>query len=160
MVIFILLSQDPYLLDLENFSESKPMVDFFNVKDYKITQNGVEIQSTADRAQRFKDRDVLYGIDVLIMKEEGTDRLKSDNGTLKDNILYLNGNVRYARADQFNLTTESVEYHELSKVLMGKTPFKFESQNGKAFGDSFVYNTKSGQIEAQNFKALMQMRDK
>jgi lipopolysaccharide assembly outer membrane protein LptD (OstA) len=145
---------------LENFSENKPVVDFFNVKDYKITQNGVEVYSTADRAQRFKDRDILYGIDVLIVKQEGTDRLISDNGTLKDNILYLNGNVKYARADQFNLTTESVEYHELNKMLIGKTPFKFESKSGKAFGDSFVYNVKNGQIEAKNFEALMQMRNK
>jgi hypothetical protein len=156
----MLVSQDPYSMDLENLNEDKPMIDFFNIKNYKITQNGIDIRSTAKRAQRFDDRDILYGIDVLMIKEDGADRLVSDNGTLKDNVLYLNGNVRYARNGFFNVSAESVEYHEDSKILIGKTPFTFEAKNIKAFGNSFVYNTKNGRIEAEKFRTLVQMREK
>jgi LPS export ABC transporter protein LptC len=156
----MLVSQDPYSLDLESLNEDKPMIDFFNIKNYKITQEGINMRSTANRAQRFDDRDVLYGIDVLMIKKDGADRLKSDNGTLKDNVLYLNGNVRYARNGFFNVSAESVEYHENSKMLIGKTPFTFEGKNIKAFGDSFVYNTKNGRIEAEKFSTSIQMREK
>jgi LPS export ABC transporter protein LptC len=156
----MLVSQDPYSLDLENFNEDKSMIDFFNIRSYKITQNGIDMRSIADRAQRFNDRDVLYGINVLMIKEDGTDILKSNNGTLKKNVLYLNGNVRYVRSGLFNITTESVEYHESNRMLIGKTPFTFEGKDIKAFGDSFVYNAKSGQIEAEKFRTLIQMREK
>jgi hypothetical protein len=156
----MLVSQDSYSLDLENLGENKPTIEFFNIKDYKITQNGVDIRSTASRAQRFEDMDILYDIDVLMIKKEGADRLKSDNGTLKSGIFYLNGNVKYERFNLSSLATEAVEYHEENKTLIGKVPFVFETKGAKAFGDSFVYNIQKGQINAQNFKASIQMRNR
>jgi hypothetical protein len=156
----MLISQDSYSLDLGEFGENKPAIEFFNIKDYKITQDGVGIYATASRAQRFEDMDVMYDIDVLMMKKEGTDRLKSDNGTLKDNVFYLNGNVRYQRADLLSLATEAVEYYEENKTLISKTPFTFEGKGMRAFGDSVAYDMQSGQINAKNVKALIQTRDK
>jgi lipopolysaccharide assembly outer membrane protein LptD (OstA) len=156
----MLVSQDSYSLDFEEFGESKPTIEFFNIKDYKITANGADVYSTASRAQRFADRDILYDIDVLMVKQEGMDRLKSDNGTRKDDILYLNGNVKYEKADSSSLVAESVEYHELNKTLVGKSPFVFEGRGVKTFGDSFTYDVKNGKMEAQNVRVLIQMRDK
>jgi hypothetical protein len=156
----MLVSQDSYSLDLENVGENKPTIEFFNIKDYKMTSEGISVYSTASKAQRFKDRDILYDIDVLMMKKDGADRLKSDNGTLKDNVFYLNGNVKYQRADLLSLATEAVEYHESNKTLIGNTPFVFETKEAKAFGESFVYNVNNGQMDAEEFEILIQMRDR
>ncbi|MDR2100205.1 MAG: LPS export ABC transporter periplasmic protein LptC [Campylobacteraceae bacterium] len=156
----MLVSQDPYSLDVESFGEERPMIDFFNIKDYKITQEGVNMYSTAERVQRFDDKDVMYGIDVLMMKKGSVDYLQSDNGTLKENVLYLSGNVKYAREGFFNVSAESVEYYESNKTLIGRTPFTFESKDFRALGDSFVYNTNNRLLEAEKFKATMQMGKK
>jgi antitoxin component YwqK of YwqJK toxin-antitoxin module len=156
----MLVSQDSYSLDLKNLNEDKPMIEFLNIKDYKIAQDGVSVYSTASKAQRFDDMDILYDINVLVMKKEGTDRLKSDNGTLKNSVFYLNGNVKYERADLSSLSAEAVEYYENNKTLIGKTPFIFETKGVKAFGNYFVYDMQNGQISAKNVKALIQVRDR
>jgi lipopolysaccharide assembly outer membrane protein LptD (OstA) len=156
----MLISQDSYSLDFENLDANEPAIEFFNIKDYKITQEGIGAYSTASRAQRFGDRDILYDIDVLVMRKDGTDRLKSDSGTLKNNVFYLNGNVKYERADLSSLEAEAVEYHEDNKTLISKTPFAFETKGMRVFGDAFAYDMQNGQMNAENIKALIQARDR
>ena len=160
IIIFMLISQDSYSLDFENFDTNEPAIEFFNIKDYKIAVEGIGAYSTASKARRFEDRDILYDIDVLVMRKDGTDRLKSDNCTLKNNIFYLNGNVKYERADLSSLEAEAVEYHENNKTLISKTPFAFETKGVRVFGDSFAYDMQNGQMNAKNIRPSIQVRDR
>jgi lipopolysaccharide assembly outer membrane protein LptD (OstA) len=151
----MLISQNPYSLDLNLNDVSSPIVEFLNVKEYKLSQDGIKLEASADKAQRFKDRDVLYDINILVMQNGSAQTLKSDNATLINNIVYLNGNVRYS-GNNTVVTTESVEYHQNRSMLVGKSPFRAERDNIVAYGSSFSYHIKPGKLNARDIKAVIQ----
>jgi LPS export ABC transporter protein LptC len=151
----MLISQNPYALDLNLSDIDKPTIEFFNVKEYELNQDGVKLEASASKAQRFQDKDILYDINILMTQNNGSQTLKSDNATLANNIVYLNGNVRYI-GNGTTVTTESVEYHQNRDMLIGKTPFRVEKDNIVARGNSFSYRIKLGKFDASGIKAVIQ----
>jgi LPS export ABC transporter protein LptC len=155
----MLIFQDPYLLDLSLNDTNSPTIEFFNVKEYKLDEDGIKVEASADKARRFSDRDVLYNISILMAQDNGIQTLRSNNATLVGNIIYLNGDVRYI-GNATVITTEAVEYHQNSSTLTGKVPFKVERDNIIAQGSSFSYRTKFGKLNAHDIKAVVQMEER
>jgi lipopolysaccharide assembly outer membrane protein LptD (OstA) len=151
----MLIFQNPYSLDLNLSDVDSPVIEFFDVKEYELNQDGMKLEASASKAQRFKDKDILYDINILMMQEGSLQTLKSDNATLANNIIYLNGNVKYV-GNGTVVTTESVEYHQNSSTLIGKMPFKAERSDIVARGNSFSYRVKLGEFDARNIKAVIQ----
>jgi LPS export ABC transporter protein LptC len=152
----MLISQDPYFLDLDLNDANSPVVEFFNIKEYKLDKDGIKVEASADKAERFKDRDILYGINVRAVQNNGTQTLRSNNATFIEDVIYLNGDVQYSGNDTV-ITTEAVEYHQNSSLLSGKKPFKIERYNMIAYGSSFLYYVKLGKLRAQDINAVIQM---
>jgi lipopolysaccharide assembly outer membrane protein LptD (OstA) len=150
------MSQDPYSLDLDLSDVENPNIEFFNVKEYSLNENGIKIEASAAKAERFSDRDILYDISVSMMENNATQKLESNNATLMGNTIYLNGNVRYIANDTI-VTTEAVEYHQNSSMLIGKVPFRIEKDSIVAHGSSFSYFAKTGELKAYNIEAVIQM---
>jgi LPS export ABC transporter protein LptC len=155
----MLISQDPYLLDLDLDGANSPVVEFFNIKEYKLDKDGIKVEASADKAERFQDRDILYGINVKVVQDNGTQTLSSNNATLVKDIIYLNGDVRYSGNDAV-ITTDAVEYYQNSSLLRGKKPFKIERYNMIAHGNSFSYYVKLGKLRAQDINAVIQMEER
>jgi LPS export ABC transporter protein LptC len=152
----MLMSQDPYSLNLNLNGTSSPVIELSNVKEYKLDSEGTKVEASASRAERFNDRDILYDINVLMTQNNSTQTLSSNNATLIGNVIHLNGNVRYVNNGTV-VTTEAVEYHQNKSMLIGKVPFKIERDNATVHGSSFSYLVKAGKFNAKNVKAIVQM---
>ncbi|MFV0481580.1 MAG: LPS export ABC transporter periplasmic protein LptC [Campylobacteraceae bacterium] len=155
-----LLTQEPYSFDMSNQNGSIASIELLHVKDYNINEEGVVMAISADRALRFSDRDVLYTVDAYMNKNNTVETLKSNNATIKNEVIYLDGNVIYTRDKTLKLTTEEVEYYQKNGTIVGKTLFRIEDSINVAHGDGFVYNTKNGVIDAKNIKALIETENR
>jgi lipopolysaccharide assembly outer membrane protein LptD (OstA) len=153
----MLVSQDPYSLDIDLNSDENPIIEFLDVKEHRLSENGIELEAKASRAQRFEDRDILYDMDALMVENNDIKTLRSDNATLKGDVVYLNGDVLYT-GNATTLASEAVEYHQKEGKLIGTTPFRLENGGVVANGKSFVYDTKAGKLEAQGISAVIQTR--
>lgn len=159
IVIIILLTQEPYSLDILNDNDTKPTVEFKNIENYNIDEKGIQMYAKADDARRYKDRDILFNLDGYMQKDTILETLKSNNATMQNNMIYLNGDVVYTRNETLTLKTEAVEYNQTSEILTGKTAFVLEDARTIANGDSFVYDAKIGKIEADNMRATIKMEN-
>ena len=159
-MIIILLAQEPYDIELLSDNGSKPTVEFITVKNYSINESGIGMFAKADNAKRFNDKDVLYNVEAYMQKNGTFETLKSNNVTLKDEIMYFDGDVVYTRDNVATLKTQEVVYNQKSNTLTGKTPFELNYQNSIAYGKNFIYHTKIGKLEAENVKAIMKMDKK
>jgi LPS export ABC transporter protein LptC len=155
----MLMSQDPYFLDLDLGDTNSPAIEFFNIKEYKLDKDGIKVEASAGKAERFKDKDVLYDISVSMMQNGSTQTLKSNNATLIGDIIYLNGDVLYS-GNATIVTTEAVEYHQNGSMLVGKKPFKIQRDNLVAHGSSFLYYVKLGKLNLYDIKAVVQMEER
>lgn len=157
VVIVILLTQEPYKIELMSDSDSSPLVEFINVQNYDINENGIEMFAKADNAKRFSDKDVLYNVYAYMQKNSTLETLRSNNATLKDKVIYLDGDVVYTRDNTTTLRTEQVEYSQKDDTLIGKVPFELKDTKSISRGESFIYYTKTGKLEAKNIKAVIKM---
>jgi len=160
VVIIILLTQEPYKIELLNDNSSKPTIEFITVQNYSMNENGIEMFAKADNAKRFNDRDFLYNVEAYMQKNGTFETLKSNNATLKDEVIYFDGDVVYTRDNIATLKTQQVEYDQKNSTLIGKTPFELDYQSSVAYGETFVYFTKIGKLEADNIKAIIKTEKK
>lgn len=160
IIVVALIAQDPYSIDLTNDKEEIATVEFFDVQDYLINESGISMKISASRAEHYFDKNILYNINALIIKNNIVETLASNIGLLRDNIVYLDGNVIYTRGNQTVLKSESVEYHEKSAELIGKKPFTLDDKGFGAKGNSFLYDTKKGNIKVQSIVAKIKVEEK
>lgn len=155
-VMVFLLAQDPYLLDFRPVDPKIAQVEMYDVQDHEISVNGVISITNAKQAVRYSDRDELYGVDALLRRDGLINSLRADKGILQDNIVYLDGDVRYVRNDGITFESAAVEYHRDKDMLKGKVPFVLSDNYNKTLGDSFTYVIKEGKIEANNIHATLE----
>lgn len=151
-----LLAQDPYLLDFRPVDPKIAQVEMYDVQDHEIGVDGVVSITNAKKAVRYADRDELYSVDALLRRNGFINSLRADSGVLKDNVVYLVGDVRYVRNDGITFESSEVEYHRDKDMLEGKVPFVLSDTYNKTLGDSFTYLIKEGQIKANNIHATLE----
>jgi hypothetical protein len=150
----MLVSQDPYSLDLGIGGDDKPVIEFTDVREHRLSSEGTLIQARASRAQRFDGHDVLYDIDVM-MSGNTTSTLRSDNATMANETIVLRGNVRYVN-NTTTLTTDAARYSK--GLIEGLEPFVLQERGLEARGSSFRYNTDSGKLTASDIDAKILTR--
>ena len=151
-----LLAQDPYLLDFRPADPKIAQVEMYDVQDHEISVDGVVSITNAKQAIRFANRDELYGVDALLRRDGFINSLRADKGILKNNVVYLEGDVRYVRNDGITFESTAVEYHRNKDILKGNVPFVLSDTYNKTLGNSFIYRIKEGLIEANNIHATLE----
>lgn len=156
--IIILLTQEPYSLELKGEDEQKPIIEFFNVNDFNIDEDGIKMSIKADTVRRYSDKDILHNIDAYMQKNSILETLSANTATILGKTIYFTGDVMYTRDSTFSLATQEAEYHQENQTIIGKAPFELKDVRVHAFGDNFIYDTKAGKIDASNVKTDIEMR--
>ena len=155
-----LLAQDPYLLDFHPVNTKIAQVEMYDVQDHEIGTTGVISITNAKKAVRFSDRDELYDVDALLRRDGFINSLRANKGTLKKEVIYLEGDVRYVRSDGITFESEAVEYYKTKDMLKGNVPFVLSDTYNKTNGDSFVYLIDKKKIDAKNIHATLETEKK
>jgi len=155
-----LLTKNPYELEYSAKRKNEANIVLFGVKTYEILKSGVNSILISSKVERFKGYDKLYNINAL---HKGAlnliDSVVSDRGLLAKNILYLDDNVKYVRSDGLALYSNSVKYDLKNKILSSNRKFEFIKKNSKTIGTSFVYQMKTGIINATNIKSVIRINN-
>lgn len=158
LIMFFLLTKNPYSLQYSAISKKQPDIEIFGVKSYEIFEKGVSSLLIADKVERYENFDKLYNIKAL---HKGVlnlvDNLKADQGIYTKNRLYLDNNVHYLRSDNIALNTNSLRYDLKNKILSSNNHFVFIKGNVITHGEAFTYNLQKGIIRADKIKTIIRM---
>jgi len=138
----------------------KPIMQFNDVKTYIISADGIKAFIEAKTAKRFKDRDELYFIHSNRKTKKMKEQLSANKGILKNNFLYLYGNVVYKNDQNTTLNSNTVVYNIKKDILSSKTKFKLIFNKNVIIGKSFIYFKKQKKLFASNIKANIIMEKK
>ncbi|MDR1912015.1 MAG: hypothetical protein LBQ52_06715 [Helicobacteraceae bacterium] len=130
-------------------------MEFENYKIYSIDKEIVSSVLIAQSGLVFDDREELVRPTALRQIGQTRDSLSSLSGTIKGDLLILNGDVNYWDSLGRTLKTESAEYNRTSGILKGDKDFMYESPNGVMSGESFVVDNAKREITANQIKAIL-----
>ena len=156
-VLLFLLVQEPYELNLKAKDRSIAYMEMHVVKDYEIDIQGVNSVINAKRAMRFDDRDEFYEIDGVLRNRGLINTLRANKAISKGEEILLDGDVYYARSDDFTLKSERLFYHRGEKKLSSDTFFVATYGPHESKGEGFVYGIESEILEAWKIDANIKM---
>lgn len=157
LVVFFLLFQDPYFLDVGEGDSKIAKIEMKNIKDYEMNDKKITRVSKAKKAVRYDDRDVLSDIKMSFIQKDFIYNIKSDEGVHKGDIVTLSGDVKVLRSDDTNFTTSKIKYDTKSKKFWGKESFVYESKLLHATGIGLVYDMEKKDIKADDIHAIYKL---
>jgi len=137
-------------------------VPLFNLKNftmYELDKKGLKTILLGNNAKRFSDRYTVENINYTDSAKKYISNMKSNNGTYKDEIILLKGDVTYTREDGLTFQSEIAQYNKKSAILSTDTAFVLYKDKNSARGASLEYNNITNKIKATKIKAIYQLQE-
>ena len=99
-------------------------------------------------------------MDILTFYREQKEILKAKQANLKQNKIFLYGDIFYQNEEGITLKSQKMEYDIKNKIISSKTPFTLNSKKALITGESFVYNRQKGIIKATKIEATIKETEK
>jgi len=157
---YLTVSKEKFIKKSAEKREKIPLIEFKNIKNYHITKSGVDTIVKAKEALRFKDHDEIKEVDILTFYREQKEILKAKQANLKQNKIFLYGDIFYQNEEGITLKSQKMEYDIKNKIISSKTPFTLNSKKALITGESFVYNRQKGIIKATKIEATIKETEK
>jgi len=156
-VMFFLIFQKPYDIQVSQTSKSEPSIEMFDVVNYSISEDGILHIAKATKVSRFLEYDKFYNIDsVRRSKDNFFENLKADSAKLKKDNLSFEGSVFYKNSNSVKFRTEKIDYNLKTRVAKTDVDFILEDNRTVTHGASLVYNTIESKIYATNIKLTVE----
>ena len=137
MILFLF---EPIKMKNQQFDEI-PLLKLEKFKINELNTQGLSSILEGSIGLKYEDRYLIDTINYTDNENKYLANIKSNSGLYKGNLLELNGDVVYSRADGFSFKSQKVEYNEKTKIV--KSPTNYVSFKGKhkVVGSSIVYNS-------------------
>jgi len=157
LMIFFLF--EPIHLKKQNHGE----IALLKLENFKISElNREKLVSViaGTTGTRYTNRYIIDDLDYVDNENKDLVKLKSKIGIYKNNILDLEGDVKYIRADGLSFESQRIIYNEKSKIA--KSPVKYTSHmnNHLAKGSSIEYNSVTKVTNSKNITINYQLKER
>jgi hypothetical protein len=125
-----------------------PQIELFSFSMYEISHHGIDHILEGVEGKKFDDRYVITSAKFSDNTKHLLQSIRADNVKYQDNIIALDGNVRYLRED--GLVFHSIEGRYDTKKSLIQTDGAFTiTQNGnRVDGQKLFYNTQLDTVSA------------
>ncbi len=145
--IYILFK--PLQID-NNSSEDIAMLEIFNFKSYEFSTLGLSSILNGTKGVKYSDRYVITNPDYTDATAEFLATLDSKTALYKDDILYLDGDVKYKREDGLRYEAPSAIYNTITKEATTKENFEAFMGKNRAIGRDLKYNNAKNTLIAKD----------
>lgn len=116
---------------------------------YELDTKGLQTFMTGDKAERFKDRYIVDAIDYTDNSKKLVSNMVANYGMYKDDVVDLEGNVTYVRADGITFKSNRMAYNTLTKIATTKEPYTAQKGESEMSGRSLTYNALLKQMKSR-----------
>ncbi|MEA3331304.1 MAG: LPS export ABC transporter periplasmic protein LptC [Campylobacterota bacterium] len=136
-----------------------PVFELKSFTLYELNTKGLSTIMIGDSAIRYSDRYRVSNINYTDNSKEYIANMKADNGTYKDEIVNLNGNVIYQREDGLSFETQKASYNKKTKIAYANTDYISYMGTNRVVGKSLIYNNLSKRVKSQSVVAKYQLQE-
>lgn len=137
-----------------------PLFELKTFTIYELDTVGLKTILLGSKSNRFDDRYTIEDIDYTDNSKEYIANIKADHGIYKEDNVFLNGHVIYAREDGLTFESEKAKYNKKAKIISTDTDFVIYKDKNVVRGTSAEYNNLTDQIKAKNTKATYQLKER
>lgn len=164
IVIVIVLMTILSILKLQDntYSKSKAQkstkeIEFNHAQIIEVDQNKIKSVTHAKNIYKTKNDFVMFGVDF---KNSYKDRLKSKKAIQKGKNIYFYKDVVFARYSGFTYYTSYAIYNRITEILTINKRFKAVRENDTFYGNSMIYHSNGGYIDAQKVDSILSLEKK
>lgn len=137
-----------------------PLFSISSFTMYEFDTKGLITLMNGDKATRYKDRYAVEKIDYTDSSKKYRANMKSDSGIYKDEIVYLDGNILYAREDGLTFETQKATYNKKTSLAVAEGSFVLYQDKNRVEGKALKYNSSSEKIESKNVTAKYNLKER
>ena len=157
--VMIGLSMIYFLFKPMNLKEVKDKeIAQFSLVDFtlhELDQNGLVTKMDGDTAVRYTNRYIIHNINYEDKSNELQSNMKAKRGVYKNNnIVYLDGDVRFERADGLRFASQKAKYDKNKDIA--STDVEYVAYMGENYitGSSIKFDNINKTIKSKNIYAI------
>lgn len=137
-----------------------PLFELSTFVIYEINKVDLDTIMIGAKAIRYANRYSVDNINYTDNTQKYIANMRANNGTYKNDILTLTGNVVYSREDGLVMKTNKAIYNKKNKLATINNDYVAYQGNNKVIGSSAIYNNKLNKITSKNVIVKYQLKEK
>ena len=143
----------------EQNSKEVPLFSLDAFTLHELDTSGMTALMKGNEAQRFSNRYDVKNIDYTDNSKEFAANMKAKHGLYKKEIVYLDGDVFFTRADGLRYFSQKAVYNKKTKVATSKTDYIAMMGKNQVDGSSIIINNKQKKIYSKNVYAIYKIKE-
>lgn len=131
----------------------------FSFTLYELDKTGLTTLMKGNEAIRYENRYVVENIDYSDNSKEYLLNMKAKNGLYKDNIVHLDGDVKFKREDGLNFFSQKLVYNTITDTVVSEVDYISYMGLNKVQGSEIRYDNKNNNIKSKNVYAIYNMQE-
>lgn len=155
--IFVILKPQAYT---KSNGEEVASLEIEDFTVYKLNQEGVQSVLSGTQGRQFETHYDVEHAQYMQNKNRFNEKLYADKGRFEKEIAYLDGNVRYFRADGLSFKSEHAVYNTDKEHLYVPENFVLTQNENVVYGKKLHYYAKTSKTLAKKIEANYYLKDK
>ncbi len=127
---------------------------------YELDKFSLTTLMKGTSATRYSDRYNVKNIDYTDNSKEFRANLKAKNGLYKEDVVYLDKDVFFTRADGLKYFSQKAVYNKKIGTVYSEVDYVANMNRNLVYGDNIEYNNLSQTIKSENVYAIYQIKEK
>lgn len=136
-----------------------PLFELTTFTMYELDTIGLKTILLGSSSKRYSDRYTVDNIDYTDNSKKYIANMKADDGIYKNETVFLNGNVAYAREDGLTFESDKAQYDKKTKIISTDRDFIVYQGESVVIGSSAEYNNLTNKIKATNVKVNYKLKE-
>lgn len=119
---------------------------------YEMTTKGVGRFFEGKEGERYEDRYEVSSAKFSDNSKKLFESIRSDHARYKEDVIYLNGNVHYVRADGLEFRSNEGTYDKKRSLVQTQGDFIITQNANRIDGTKLRYNTASDTVSANQIR--------
>lgn len=156
MMIYVLF--EPLTIKEREF-EDVPVFEINSFIMYELNEKGLKTLMTGDKTLKYEDRYTVDTIDFTDQSKGFISNMKADRGLYKEDIVNLNGDIRYVREDGLMFQSEAMTYNTTTAVANTTSSYTASKNKSTMTGTSLEYHSIPNTMKSKNIVIKYQLED-
>jgi LPS export ABC transporter protein LptC len=127
---------------------------------HELNQNGLVTRMDGDDAIRYDNRYVVKNIDYTDNSREFLVNMKAKKGLYKNDVVYLNGDVKLHRDDGLRFFSQKLTYNKVKDIAHTNVEYVAYMGENYITGKKVSFNNKKSTVKSKKIYAVYNLEEK
>lgn len=139
-------------------NKETPQIELSHFTLYEISQKGIDHILQGSEGKKFESYYVITSAKFSDNTKNLFQSVRSDNADYRNDILKLNGNVRYVREDGLEFRSNEGTYNSKESLIKTQGTFVITQNANRIDGTTLHYNTAQDTVSANRVIGVYQLK--